>query len=71
MSKILLQGLFTITRIHRGLFSIMSKLKISELISFIRRDKNAKCASSTLSSCSRVGMELGEQGSRARVVSVG
>jgi hypothetical protein len=36
----------------------MSKLKISELISFIRRDKNAKCASSTLSSCSCAGMEI-------------
>jgi hypothetical protein len=41
LPKILLRGLFTITRIHRGLFSIISKLKISEL-SFIQ-NQGLKC----------------------------
>jgi hypothetical protein len=39
LSKILLEGLFTIIRIHRGLFSIISKLKILELILYKTRAK--------------------------------
>jgi hypothetical protein len=44
ISKILLRGLILATRIHRSLFSTISKLKIPKLIKFTNQGLNRKFA---------------------------